>query len=195
MVVPDGQPVRWALNWLWRANLEDRVYGPDLMLRVCEAASAEGIGIYLYGSRPAVIEALTSNLENRFPKLRIEGAQPSRFRPATPSEDEEDIRRIRESGARIVFVGLGCPLQERWALEHRERAPVVFICVGAAFDFHAGTLSQAPAWMQRHGLEWFYRFIREPRRLWKRYLLLNPAYLTLLGLELLKRRVFSSATS
>jgi exopolysaccharide biosynthesis WecB/TagA/CpsF family protein len=195
LIVPDGQPVRWALNLLHGAGLEDRVYGPNLMLEVCQRAAAESLPIYLYGSRPEVLESLRENLTRRFPGLRIAGSQPSRFRCLSPEEKAEVVREIRASGAAITFVGLGCPRQEVWAYEFNGELNMPVIAVGAAFDFHAGTLAQAPPALQRRGLEWLYRLLREPRRLWRRYLFLNPAYLFLLALQRTRLRRFNPATA
>lgn len=183
LVVPDGQPVRWALNLLYGTNLPDRVYGPILMLKTCALAEREALGIYLYGSTPEVLARLVHALERQFPKLVICGAEPSRFRHLSPDEKEALVARIRESGARITFVGLGCPRQEVWAYEYRDALAMPILAVGAAFDFHAGTLRQAPPWMQRRGLEWLYRLGAEPRRLWRRYLLLNPRYVALVAAQ------------
>ncbi|MGF1459622.1 MAG: WecB/TagA/CpsF family glycosyltransferase [Leptolyngbyaceae cyanobacterium] len=183
LVVPDGQPVRWALNWLYQTQLPDRVYGPTLMLQVCEQAAQVGLPIYLYGSRMSVLEALEANLKQRFPGLTIAGAQPSRFAQITEQAQAAIAQDIRASGAAIVFVGLGCPRQEVWVYENSRLISLPCLAVGAAFDFHAGRMSQAPSWMQRRGLEWLYRLLHEPGRLWKRYVFLNPAYLTLLGLQ------------
>jgi exopolysaccharide biosynthesis WecB/TagA/CpsF family protein len=190
LVVPDGQPVRWALNLLHGTGLEDRVYGPNLMLRICAAAARDDLPIYLYGSKPEVLAALTRNLQAKFPALRIAGAEPSRFRKLTESEKAETVARIRASGARIVFAGLGCPRQEVWAYEYRDQLSMPVIAVGAAFDFHAGNLAQAPAWMQKRGLEWLFRLRTEPRRLWRRYLILNPWYASLLVMQWSRMRKF-----
>ena len=195
VVTPDGQPVRWALNLLHRTGLRDRVYGPNLMLRVCTAAEREGVGIYLYGSRPETLAKLRASLTERFPRLRIAGWRPSRFRADTPEEDADDVRTIVESGAGIVFVGLGCPRQERWAYLHRDRIPLPMLCVGAAFDFHAGTVRQAPGWMQARGLEWLFRLAVEPRRLWKRYLGYNPLFVALVARQLLTQRFLNVAST
>ena len=186
MAVPDGQPVRWALKWLHGVTLPDRVYGPTLMIKVCEAAAANNLPIYLYGSNEQVLDSLMSRLSTTIPNLQIAGHQPSRFRTLTPDEQQEAIAQIIDSGAKLVFVGLGCPRQEVWAYEHLNKLPMPMLAVGAAFDFHAGNKAQAPAWMQKRGLEWLFRLSKEPRRLWKRYLLLNPAYLTLVLLQQLK---------
>jgi exopolysaccharide biosynthesis WecB/TagA/CpsF family protein len=183
LILPDGQPVRWALNWLHNAPLNDRVYGPTLMLKICERSAQEGVPIYLYGSHSSVIEGLSDALCARFPDLIIAGAQPSRFRQVSTEEKEAIIQEIRRSGAAITFVGLGCPRQEVWAYEYREALSMPIVAVGAAFDFHAGNLPQAPARLQRAGLEWLYRLVQEPTRLWRRYLLLNPLYVALLMLQ------------
>jgi N-acetylglucosaminyldiphosphoundecaprenol N-acetyl-beta-D-mannosaminyltransferase len=192
LVVPDGQPVRWALNLLGDTALPERVYGPTLMLEVCERAAEEGLPIYLYGSRLEVLTRLRSNLTSRFPALDIAGAQPSRFRSVSAAEKEEVAEQIRRSGAAITFVGLGCPRQEVWAYEYRESLRMPVIAVGAAFDFHAGMLSQAPEALQRRGLEWAFRLSREPARLWRRYLYLNPLYLGLLALQVLRLKRFDA---
>jgi exopolysaccharide biosynthesis WecB/TagA/CpsF family protein len=180
LLVPDGQPVRWGLNWLHRTCLRDRVYGPNLMLHVCERAAKEGLPIYLYGATEEMLAKLRTNLLQQFPDLKIAGTQASRFRRLSAEEQAEVCANIRASGAMITFVGLGCPRQEVWAFENREALSMPLLAVGAAFAFHAGLLPQAPPALQKRGLEWAYRLVQEPVRLWKRYLLLNPLYLTLL---------------
>jgi N-acetylglucosaminyldiphosphoundecaprenol N-acetyl-beta-D-mannosaminyltransferase len=176
-VLPDGQPVRWALNSLHSVGLRERVYGPELMLRLCQRAADDGIPIYLYGSMPEVINSLQDKLVSKFPKLQIAGVESPPFRALSPAEDDAVVRRINASGAGILLIGLGCPKQDHFAAEHADRIHPVQVCVGAAFDFHAGTKPMAPAWMQRHGLEWVYRLTREPRRLWRRYLHTNSIFL------------------
>jgi exopolysaccharide biosynthesis WecB/TagA/CpsF family protein len=156
------------------------------MLRICERAAQEGLPIYLYGSRPAVLESLSNNLLTRFPKLIIAGSQPSRFRQVSVEEKKEIIEEIRKSGAVMTFVGLGCPRQEVWVYEYCQHLSMPTMAVGAAFDFHAGNLSQAPEILQKWGLEWFYRLMQEPTRLWKRYVFLNPLYVSLFTLQFLK---------
>lgn len=183
IIAPDGQPVRLALNLLYNASLPDRCYGPELMLRLCERAANEGIGVYLYGSYKNVVDALQNNLINRFPGLNIAGWEPSVFRILSKSEDDALVQRINESGAGIVFLGLGCPLQEKFAYEHKKKIMAVQICVGAAFDFHSGNKKMAPVWMQRYALEWFFRFLQEPQRLWRRYLVTNTLFLSNLFLQ------------
>jgi exopolysaccharide biosynthesis WecB/TagA/CpsF family protein len=188
LVVPDGQPVRWALNLLFKAGLPERVYGPELTLRVCRMAAAEGFPVAFYGSRPEVLADLQARLQQRIPGLRIAAMIPSRFRRVDRAEQGMIAASLAESGAQIVFVGLGCPRQESWLYEHRELLRMPMLAVGAAFDFHAGRLPQAPPAMQRRGLEWLFRLGSEPRRLWRRYLLLNPLYITMLLLQVLGLR-------
>jgi exopolysaccharide biosynthesis WecB/TagA/CpsF family protein len=183
LLVPDGQPVRWALNWIYGAQLRDRVYGPTLMLALCARAAHEGLAIYLYGSSPDIVLRLREFLARRFPGLQIAGAEPSKFRRLSTEEKTELAARICKSGAAMVFVGLGCPRQEIWAYEFRELLPMPILAVGAAFPFLAGRVPQAPKWMQDRGLEWLFRLWAEPRRLWRRYVLLNPAYLFLVALQ------------
>jgi exopolysaccharide biosynthesis WecB/TagA/CpsF family protein len=186
LLVPDGQPIRWALNVLHGAKLSDRVYGPNLTRRICTRAAADGTPVYFYGSTPAIVASLRTNLERDFPGLAIAGMEPSKFRELAPSEKTELAERIRASGAAITFVGLGCPRQEAFAFEFRELLGMPTICVGAAFAFLAGAVPQAPAWMQNAGLEWSFRLMSEPRRLWRRYIYLNPAYLFLVTLQALR---------
>ena len=198
LVTTDGQPVRWAMNALHGANLRERVCGPELMLRICEAAALEQVPIYLYGSLPKVLRPLVANLRAKYPGLRIVGAHPSRMRekqfpPAVDEEsDRDDVDRIRMSGARIVFIGLGCPLQEMWAVAQRERLGMPALCVGAAFDFHAGLKQRAPEVMQRLGLEWAYRLAQDPRRLIGRYAKYNTQFLLFLARALLAQRTAPS---
>ena len=157
-------------------NLPDRVYGPELTLRVLARAAERGLPVYFYGSHAAVLQSLRARLSARFPDLVIAGMEPSRFRRLTAEENAAIVDGIRASGARLVFVGLGCPRQEVWAYENTGSLHLPVLAVGAAFDFHAGLLRQAPRWMQRRGLEWLFRLTVEPRRLWRRYLVLNPLF-------------------
>jgi exopolysaccharide biosynthesis WecB/TagA/CpsF family protein len=183
LVTPDGQPVRWALNLLHGAALADRVYGPTLTLRVLERCAAEGLPVYLYGSTEETLGRLVANVQEMFPALKIAGSEASKFRPAGAGEDAQIAARVRGSGARLVLVGLGCPRQEVFAYAMRPLLDMPLLAVGAAFDYHAGQLRKPPAWMQRYGLEWLWRLGLEPTRLWRRYLLLNPAYLARLGAQ------------
>jgi N-acetylglucosaminyldiphosphoundecaprenol N-acetyl-beta-D-mannosaminyltransferase len=192
LLTPDGQPVRWVLNWLYGTGLRDRVYGPNLTLRVCARAAEEGVKVYFYGSTPEVLAKLTESLSRRFPRLAIAGTQPSKFRRLTHAERDELSERVRESGASILFVGLGCPRQEVFAFECRDSLQMPILAVGAAFPFIAGLLRQAPSWVQRTGLEWLFRLLSEPKRLWRRYVFLNPAYLVLIALQAMGIRRFST---
>ena len=176
LIGPDGQPVRWALNFLYRLGLKDRVCGPEMTLRICERAAAEQLGIFLYGGTPEVIKLLETNLTKMFPGLIISGTYAPPFRPLTDEEDEDIVKQVNDSGAAIVFIGLGCPKQDHFAADHRDRFNAVQVCVGAAFDFHAGVKKMAPVWMQKRGLEWVYRLLQEPRRLWRRYLVTNTLF-------------------
>lgn len=186
LVTPDGQPVRWAMNLVHRTGLRDRVYGPHLTLLVCEAAAERGLPVYFYGSRPEVLERLAANLVARFPRLEVAGCEPSRFRTITAEESDGVVERIRASGAKITFVGLGCPRQEVFAYEYRERLEMPVLAVGAAFDYHSGTLAEPPAFLQRVGLQWLYRLAQEPSRLWRRYLVYNPRFVGLVALQALR---------
>jgi hypothetical protein len=191
LLVPDGQPVRWVMNWLYGTRLCDRVYGPALTQKICERAAREGPPIYLYGSTKSVLIALVESLTIKFPGINIVGSEPSAFRKLSPDEKIALQQRIRSTGASIVFVGLGCPRQEIFAYELRDSLSAPILAVGAAFPLLAGILPQAPPWMQRLGLEWLFRLAAEPRRLWRRYLYLNPAYLVLVALQCSGLRHFS----
>jgi N-acetylglucosaminyldiphosphoundecaprenol N-acetyl-beta-D-mannosaminyltransferase len=178
LAVPDGQPLVWALHALGHPGAT-RVYGPDLMARFCARAAGNGTSIYLYGGRsPEALEKLEGRLRERFGGLQIAGGYSPPFRPLTVAEEEQVTAEINSSGASVVWVGTGQPKQEKWMLRMRPRlsAPLL-VGVGAAFDFHAGLISQAPPWMQRSGLEWSYRLSREPKRLWRRYAYQNPRFI------------------
>jgi exopolysaccharide biosynthesis WecB/TagA/CpsF family protein len=177
LVTPDGQPVRWALNQLRHAGMSDRVYGPELMLAVLAECARRGLPVYFYGSSSDVLRGLTSKLVARCPGLKIVGADPSLFRRVMQDDLQGIATRIESSGAKVLFVGLGCPRQEVFVHQIRQYLPMPAIAVGAAFDFHSGHLSQAPAWIQQHGLEWAYRLAQEPTRLWRRYLVTNSKFL------------------
>ncbi len=178
LVVPDGQPLVWALRLLG-ARGATRIYGPDLMARFCERAALHAAPIYLYGGRtPQALELLRERLRERYPGLIIAGSQSPPFRELSDEEEQRIAREIDASGAAVVWVGIGQPKQEQWMERMRPLlAAPLLVGVGAAFDFHAGVVSQAPRWMQRAGLEWIYRLSREPRRLWRRYARYNPLFL------------------
>lgn len=200
MATPDGMPVAWVLRRLGFVG-QQRINGPDLMWKLCEAfaqSDADCVGgnpltsndaregwgkgdvrpipVYFYGSRAETLRVLREQLLLAFPGLCIGGMVSPPFRMLSDSEDAADVAAINDSRAGVVFVSLGCPKQENWMATHRGRVKAVMIGVGAAFDYHAGTIKRAPRWMQDRGLEWFYRLIMEPRRLWKRYLVTNVLF-------------------
>ncbi|ESA38247.1 hypothetical protein N836_32990 [Leptolyngbya sp. Heron Island J] len=190
LVTPDGMPLVWGLRQLGIAR-QGRVYGPDLMLAWCDRAAHEQLPIYLYGGTDVMLQHLVQNLQQQCPDLIIAGIHAPPFRPMTPAEDAADIERIHQSGAAVVFVGLGCPKQEEWMARQHGKLNAVMIGVGAAFSFHSGEVSQAPRWMMAWGLEWVYRLWQEPRRLWRRYMVNNTAFLILFGLQLMNRAMRS----
>ncbi len=185
---PDGMPMVW-LGRLHRHSEIDRVYGPDLMLALCAHAARKGYRSFFYGGGEGVAQELATRMRQRFPQFRVAGTYTPPFRQLTEAEDREIVERINKSKADILWVGLGTAKQERWMALHAGRIEVpVMIGVGAAFDFHAGRVKQAPQWVQRSGMEWLYRLFKEPARLWRRYLINNPLFLfhifqQLLGLK------------
>jgi N-acetylglucosaminyldiphosphoundecaprenol N-acetyl-beta-D-mannosaminyltransferase len=183
IATPDGMPLVWALRSFGVGN-QQRVYGPTLMLVLCEQAARLEHRVFLYGGIPETLGALQSNLIGRFPELKIVGSYPPPFRDLSEEEQHAVQRRIADAKPDLLFVGISTPKQERWMAAHRDLLRgTVMVGVGAAFDFHAGRIQQAPAWMQRHGLEWFYRLTREPGRLWRRYLLVTPWFLPLWAMQ------------
>lgn len=176
MATPDGAPVAWLMRRLGVTS-QERINGPDLMWRYCAEAAQRDESIYLYGGMPQTLETLQSKLVEEFPGLTIAGAYSPPYRQLTAKEDAAVVQAINSSGAGTVWVSLGCPKQEEWMAEHRGRINAVMIGVGAAFDYHAGTIQRAPLWMQRNGLEWLHRLCSEPRRLWRRYLVTNSLFI------------------
>jgi N-acetylglucosaminyldiphosphoundecaprenol N-acetyl-beta-D-mannosaminyltransferase len=189
LVTPDGRPLVWALKGL-KAKGASQVRGTDLTTHVVDRAAREGVPIGLYGGTPELLESFVRVLEARFPGVRVVSRIAPPFRPLTSDEDEAITQQIIASEARILFVGIGCPKQEKWMAAHKERVPAVMLGVGAAFDFHTGRIRQAPRWMQAGGLEWVFRLAMDPRRLWKRYAKHNPRFVGLLLLQLLGLRRF-----
>jgi N-acetylglucosaminyldiphosphoundecaprenol N-acetyl-beta-D-mannosaminyltransferase len=192
LVTPDGMPLVWLSRLMGFRHVE-RVYGPDLMLAVCERSAAWGYRHFFYGGGPGVAEKLAARLQSRFPGLKLAGTYAPPFRPLTPEEDRAVVERINAAQPDIVWVGISTPKQERWMAEHvgRLSAPVL-AGVGAAFDFNAGLKRQAPRWVQKSGLEWSFRLLMEPRRLWRRYLINNPWFLWLILRQALGKEAYAS---
>ena len=189
IATPDGVPLVWALRWTGHPE-QQRVYGPELMKKALVESKRLGWKHYLYGSSEETLGRLQDAISDFSPDAEIVGAVSPPFRELSAAEQEEALERIRASGADVVWVGLGMPKQELWMHSVKQSLPgVAMLGVGAAFDFLAGTVKQAPAWMQRSGLEWLYRLIQEPRRLWRRYIWNNPAYVVLLGWQVLRTRI------
>ncbi len=188
MALPDGMPVAWMLRRFGFPQ-QQRINGPDFMRDYCALAERNGTPVFFYGSTPHTLEAIRAWIGVMFPGLKVAGMLSPPFRTLLPEEDEEIVAQINASGARVVFVGLGCPKQELWMAAHRDRINAVMVGVGAAFDYHAGTLERAPIWMQQRGLEWLYRLYKEPRRLWKRYLVSNTLFALGATRQLISRRL------
>ncbi len=188
MATPDGAPIAWLMRRLG-APRQERINGPDLMWLYCAQAAPREESIFLYGGHHGTLHILEQMLRKHFPELRIAGAYSPPYRALTAEEDEAVVAMINASGAGTVWVSLGCPKQERWMAEHRGRIQATMIGVGAAFDYHAGTITRAPLWMQRAGLEWFHRLCCEPRRLWRRYLYTNTLFTLYASWQLLGRRM------
>jgi len=184
LVTPDGMPLVWAMHLKGQSD-QTRVYGPTLMLYALEAASQGQIPVGFYGGAPEVLGLLVERMRARYAGLNVVFSMSPPFQEVRQEEENEIVEKINESGARILFVGLGCPKQEIWMAEHRGRVNAVMLGVGAGFDFHAGVKPQAPVWMQRIGLEWLFRLVSEPRRLWRRYLYHNPRFVVLAAADLL----------
>lgn len=185
---PDGVPLVWAIRWTARPE-QERVYGPELTRRVIAETVDRGWRHYFYGSTPETLTALEAAISEITPGALIVGSYSPPFRPLSPDEVDAALADIREADADVVWVGLGMPKQELWMQEVRSELPgVALIGVGAAFDFIAGTKREAPPWIQRAGLEWLFRLSQEPRRLWRRYIFNNPAFVVLLGKQIISER-------
>jgi N-acetylglucosaminyldiphosphoundecaprenol N-acetyl-beta-D-mannosaminyltransferase len=192
LCTPDGMPMVW-LGKLAGQKQMARVYGPDLMLELCRLSVGRGYRHFLYGGNNGVAAELARKLETRFPGLQVVGTYEPPFRPLNPTEAQSLIERVSACRPDIFWVGLSTPKQEKFMAEFLPKLPVrLMLGVGAAFDFHAGRVPQAPPWMQRAGLEWFYRLCREPRRLWRRYLRNNPLFVYYLVLQWLGAKRFRS---
>ena len=193
LVTPDGMPLVWGLRLLG-VRRATRVYGPTLTPMVAALAARAKIPVGFYGGTPEVLERLHANLLRDLPDLDIVYSWPPPFRALTKEEEDGVARDIRASGARIVFVGLGTPKQEQWMVRHRGSLDAVMLGVGAAFDFIAGQKRQAPRWMQERGLEWLFRLVTEPKRLWRRYLYSNPRFVGLFAAQLLRAKVLKTTS-
>jgi len=189
MVTPDGMPLVWMLRL--RGSQASRVYGPDLMRLLLAACEEKGLSIGLYGASPRVLDRLVAVVQKQHPKLAIAYACSPPFRELTTEEDARIVADIQASGAQVLFVGMGCPKQERWIIKHRGVVPAPMLGVGAAFDFIAGVKRYAPAWLQRMGLEWLFRLLTEPRRLWRRYAIHNPRFVIFAALQLFRVKNFN----
>jgi N-acetylglucosaminyldiphosphoundecaprenol N-acetyl-beta-D-mannosaminyltransferase len=189
LILPDGMPLVWVMNRRLAAPLKDRVYGPTFMLQCLAATQGEPFSHFLLGGTEELLDDLRGKLLQRFPALRIAGTFAPPFGAWSEQDDATMLARIRESKARFVWVGLGCPKQELWLARHRDSLPpAVYGAVGAAFAFHAGRVRQAPLWTQRIGCEWLFRMLAEPRRLWRRYLVFNSLFLFHLAKDAVTRR-------
>jgi len=193
MATPDGAPVAWMLRKLGHVN-QKRINGPDLMWKYCAESQGRNESAFFFGSTDKTLAILQTKLLASFPNVKIAGAISPPFRALTPEEDDAIVAQINASGAGVVWVSLGCPKQELWMAAHRGRINAVMIGVGAAFDYHAGTIKRAPKWMQDCGLEWFHRLVSEPRRLWKRYLVTNTLFVIGAARQLLRVKLQDSRT-
>jgi N-acetylglucosaminyldiphosphoundecaprenol N-acetyl-beta-D-mannosaminyltransferase len=186
-IVTDGMPIVW-MQKLQGAKEASRIRANDLMIELCRYAEKKGFSVGFYGSKSPVLESILRRTEKNFPNLKIVYAFSPPFRNLSAEEDEEITKAINQAGPDILFVGLGCPKQENWMADHKDKLKAVMLGVGASFDFFAGNIRECPAWLGKLGLEWLFRLIQEPKRLWRRYLLLNPRFIILAVLQLLKRR-------
>lgn len=186
LVTPDGMPLVWTLRRLGHPE-QERVYGPELTLRVLDIAASHKTPVGFYGGSPDTLRRLVDVIKKKYPSIDIRYFHSPPFRPLTQQEDQAIIDEINRSGCSVLFVGLGCPKQERWMAARRGKIRAVMIGVGVAFDFYAGMKQQAPAWMQRYGLEWLFRLVQEPGRLWHRYLYHNPRFAVLILRQILSR--------
>lgn len=190
LVVPDGMPLVW-LGRLRGLPMRRRVYGPELMLAFCERTEGSGFRHFFYGGAPGVGDLLAETLRKQFPRLVVAGTYTPPFRELTPREEEDVIRRVREAAPDVLWVGLSTPKQERWMHHFRDKLQVpVLVGVGAAFDLNTGRVAQAPPWMREHGLEWLFRLLAEPRRLWRRYLVYGSEFVCSVALEMARLKKF-----
>ena len=187
LVTPDGMPLVWMMRWLG-VREQQRVRGPSLLPLLCEAAALHHLKVGFYGSTDSVLQQLVERLRCDFPRLEVAFSYSPPFRELSVIEDDDIVNNINSSGAQILFVGLGCPKQEIWMAQHRGLIMMPMLGVGAAFDICSGIKSESPLWLQKMGLEWLYRFILEPRRLWRRYLIYNPLFMWLAFIQLINKK-------
>lgn len=185
LIVPDGMPIVWMQRRQGRGEAQ-RIRANDLMIALCEHAANNGLKVGFYGGKQEVIDAIKARAANDLPGLKIVYAYSPPFRPLTDEEDAAIASEIDAASPDIVFVGLGCPKQETWMAAHRDKLKCVLLGVGASFDFYAGNVRECPAWIGRLGLEWLFRLTQEPKRLWRRYLILNPRFMFLAAMQLVK---------
>ncbi len=188
LLTPDGMPLAW-MTGLMKGQPQERVAGMELMSALCEQAQQKDIGLFFLGSTPKMLAQMRQNLSKDYPNLRISGMFSPPFRPLSEEEDQQIVKTINESGAKIVFISLGCPKQERWMSAHKEQVKAVMVGVGGAFPVCAGTKRWAPAWVRNYGMEWLYRLMQEPKRLWKRYAFTIPPFVWLAFKQVVKVRL------
>ena len=193
IITPDGMPLVWMIKLLNKVRNQQRITGTDLFLSLCQKAHLKNISIFLLGSQPTILNLMRLKLEREFPNLRLAGMEALPFRPLTAAENKDLIEQVNATGAGLVFVSLGCPKQELWIAEHKDKLKGVMIGVGAVFPMYAGIYKRAPGWMQESGLEWLYRLIQEPRRLWHRYRTTIPIFIWLALKQILETKVRGGA--
>ena len=186
LVTPDGMPLVWMMKLLGVRN-QDRVAGMDIFMALCDGATRQKLSVFFVGSQFEILSRIKNQIGYDFPNLQIAGMEPLPFRALTPPEDEQIIRQINESGASIVFVSLGCPKQEAWMANHKNKVHAVMIGLGGVFPVYAKIQKRAPKWARESGLEWLYRLFQEPKRLWKRYQSTIPAFIYLAMLQLIRQ--------
>ncbi|HEX8735223.1 MAG TPA: WecB/TagA/CpsF family glycosyltransferase [Pyrinomonadaceae bacterium] len=187
LIITDGMPLVWMQKWQGRPDAA-RVRANDLMILLCEYAAKNSLSVGFYGGKQQVIDAIKERAKKELPNLQIAYAFSPPFRPLTDEEDASVTAEINRAKPDILFMGLGCPKQENWMAAHKDKIKAVMLGVGASFDFYAGNVKESPEWLGKLGLEWLYRLTQEPKRLWKRYLILNPRFMWLATRQLLKTK-------
>ncbi|MDQ2745671.1 MAG: WecB/TagA/CpsF family glycosyltransferase [Acidobacteriota bacterium] len=187
LIIPDGMPLVW-MQKLQGAKDANRLRANDLMIELCAFAEKNDLSVGFYGGKQTVIDAILERARRDFPKLKIAYAVSPPFRPLTDAEDAEITREINRQKPDLLFMGLGCPKQENWMAAHKNNLTAVMLGVGASFDFFAGNVRESPEWLGKLGLEWLFRLTQEPKRLWRRYLILNPRFVWLAARQLLKNQ-------